>query len=157
MIRSWRVGAVVVSAWLALHGCQRAADHEAGTERPLVRGEGVAVAHVNGDPISLSEVQQLCDATQLSPHKALERLVAERLLAQHAAARGYGALPEVKRAQQQASVRVLLAQELEGPGQPPQVEQRRGKLQRWLAALARQTRVTYDEATIGQAFAADPR
>jgi hypothetical protein len=122
---------------------------------PAVTVEGPVVAEVDGDPIGLGEVQRLCDVTGLSPRAALERLVGERLLVQHAAEQGYGELPAVERAAARARVRALLASTIEAPGAADTTEARRAKLQRWLVELAQTSRVAYDEATIRHVFA-DP-
>jgi len=125
---------------------------------------GPVVARVDGDPIGLAEVQQLCSVTGLPAHEAHERLVSERLLVRHASAQGYGELAVVERAAAQARVRALLAQTVEASGAPAPLAgrpeaaraaplaQQKAELDRLLAQLAQKTRVAYDEAAIQQAF-----
>jgi len=145
-----RLAAAGALGCLLSMGCKDDAQSSAvTTSGPL----GAAVAQVNGDAIALGEVQRLCDATGLAPREALERLIAERLLVQHAAAQGYGELAVVERGVQQARVQALLAREIEGSGSLKDSEARRDKLTRWLALLARGTPITYDEMAIRHAFA----
>lgn len=115
--------------------------------------EGPVVAEVDGDAIGLGEVQRLCDLTGLSPRAALQRLVGERLLVQHAAEQGYGDLPAVERAAARARVRALLASTIEVPAVGDTVTDPRAKLERLLAELAQTHKVAYDEAVIRHAFA----
>lgn len=128
-----------------------------GTPEPAARARGhelgSAVARIDQETISLAELQSFCRATGSSPRAALDRLIGERLLASYAAKRGYDALPSVRRGIEQARVRTLLAREVEGPGSPEGVAQRRDKLDRWLVSLAQAAHVTYDEAAIQKAFA----
>jgi len=130
---------------------------------------GPVVAHVDGEPIGLAEVQQLCSATGLQPDQALRRLVSERLLVRHASSEGYGELAVVERAARQARVRALLARTVEAPQTPTTlgsradpaptvtVAEQKERLDRLLTQLAQQVGVKYDEVAIQQAFKPDSR
>ena len=131
---------------------------------------GPVVAHVDGEPIGLAEVQQLCSATGLPPDQALRRLVSERLLVRHASREGYGGLAVVERAARQAQVRALLARTVEAPQAPTTpgsraedpapaatVAEQKERLDRLLTQLAQQVGVKYDEVAIQQAFKPDSR
>ncbi len=74
------------------------------------RVSGPVVSTVNGDPISLDEVQQLVRASSLAPAQALHRLEAERLLMAEAARRGVKG-PEVDLVASRARVQALLQAE----------------------------------------------
>jgi hypothetical protein len=125
---------------------------QAPTSR-AVRETGPVVARVNGDPIGLDEVRRLCAASSLSAEQALERLVEERLLAQHAEARGYGELAETRNALLRAQVRALLEDsvEREVEGTP----ERRERLERLLQGLRGKTKVIYDENAVQRAMSDD--
>jgi hypothetical protein len=125
---------------------------------PAERGESTQVAHgsaaalVNGDPIALSEVEALARATGVTPKRALEQLVAERLLAQHAEARGYAQSAAVERELERARVRAVLSAEIEAPNVPGDVAARERKLAALLATLRQQSAIEYREQAIGRAL-----
>lgn len=144
-----RARAVLTLVFGAVLGC---GEDARPTSVPTSPVQGPVVAEVDGDAIGLGEVQRLCDVTGLSPRAALERLVSERLLVQHAAEQGYGELPAVERAAARARVRALLAATIEGAGAGTAVSQQREQLERLLAELAQRSHVAYDEAAIRQAF-----
>jgi hypothetical protein len=156
---AWRCVAWGV-LWLVASGCDRGQPSERAAQPASI---GLAIAHVNGEAIGLSEVQRLCDATGLGPREALERLIAERLLSQHAAEQGYGQRATVEQGVQQARVRALLEREIET--HPPPRERAsepdaadasaaaRAKLDGLLRELAAKTPIHYDQAAIEQAFA----
>lgn len=123
---------------------------------PTSSVDGPVVAEVDGDAIGLGEVQRLCALTGLSPRAALQRLVGERLLVQHAAEQGYGQLPAVERAAARARVRALLASTIEVSAAGDTLRDQRAKLERLLAELAQTHKVAYDEAAIRHAFAPQP-
>ena len=83
------------------------------------QARGPVVATVDGDPITLSEIEELVQATELSPREALARLENERVLAAYAEGRGYGkaADAELKRAR----VRALLASAVEVGNAPSEI------------------------------------
>jgi hypothetical protein len=118
-----------------------------------VRDTGPVVARVNGDPIGLDEVRALCAAVKLSPEQALERLVEERLLAQHAEARGYGELAETRDAVVRAQVRALLEESVDREVEGTQA--RRERLERLLQSLRSKTKVVYDENAVQKAMSDD--
>lgn len=102
-----------VVALLAV-GCGGAdTDRAATVKHEKTQARGPVVATVDGDPISLSEVQELVDATGLSPREALERLENERLLAMYAEQRGYGQDANARRELERARARALLANAVE--------------------------------------------
>jgi hypothetical protein len=76
-------------------------------------GDSGVVATVDGEPITLSEVERVVRGTGLSAVEALRRLIAERLLMREAARRDFGRVPEVADTVKQAAVQRLLAEEVE--------------------------------------------
>ncbi len=70
--------------------------------------QGPIIARIDGEPVSLEDVQQTVDATGLSPADALARIEAETLLAEHARRSGYGKSKQDERAIEGARVRALL-------------------------------------------------
>jgi peptidyl-prolyl cis-trans isomerase C len=76
-------------------------------------GRGAVVARVGSARILAGEVTDLARATGLTPREALDRLIAEALLAREAERRGHGARPEVAAEVQRASVRAWLTAEVE--------------------------------------------
>jgi hypothetical protein len=130
-------------------------DAASGRERaPLA--SGVQVASVNGEPIGSAEVAALSRASGLPSKQALERLVAARLLAQHARALRYERSAEVVRGVAQARVQRLLALTVEQGTKPTELAVQQQKLEALLAELARRTPVTYDEAAIAKVFSGQP-
>ncbi len=116
------------------------------------RATGPVVARVNGDPIGLDEVRTVCASSGLSPEQALARLEDERLLAQYAEARGYGAL--VSRLElERARARALLEQAVDARAQG--LDERRQELSRLLTELRGKTRVVFDENAVRQALSDD--
>ncbi len=87
-------------------------------KRPKKRAEGPVVASVDGEPITLAEVEELVHATKLTPHEALARLEEERLLVAYAAQRGYGQGQDRPRDLKQARVRALLSRVVEAGNAP---------------------------------------
>lgn len=83
--------------------------------------QGPIVARVDGEPVSLDDVQQTVLATGLSPAEALGRIEAEALLAEHARRTGYGGSKKDERAIEAARVRVLLRVEIERGTAPEQI------------------------------------
>lgn len=82
---------------------------------------GDVVSTVDGEPIRLSEVEEVVRATGLSPRLALQRLQDERVLA-HVATRGGAEEPrEAREAARRAAVRALLAREIEAVHTPAAV------------------------------------
>lgn len=149
---SWRRARGELMLACCLLGCT--ASQDAG--EPVPERVATPAALVNGEAIAIEEVRELVRASGLPPKRALERLVAERLLAQYAAERGYGEHVEVQRGGAQERVHLLLAQAVEAGSDAGDVATRRTKLELLLAELARRTPVTYHEATIARALA-DPR
>lgn len=129
-----------------LIACAGRPEGEGRAETRQTSGDEAAL--VNGSPISIDEVAALAHATGLTPREALERLVAARLLAQHAEERGYAARPEVRRGVERARVRLLLAQEVESGSSASDVDLRRQKLEALVAALAHRTPADYREEAI---------
>lgn len=133
--------------------CACASGREPQALGPTRSVAGPVAAVVAGDPIALSEVEALCRASGLAPAEALSRLVAERLLVQHALAGGYDRAPGVAREVERAKVQALLAREVEAAVPEGEIEARRERLAALLATLARATPVRYDERAIQAAFA----
>jgi hypothetical protein len=119
---------------------------------PVRASLGDAIARVEGQEIARAEVERLVTASGLSPERALQRLIEERLLVAHARERGYDALPAMQRELDRALVRALLAEELGVGTDPAQVEAQRTRLDALLEALGGRTQVRYDEAAISRAF-----
>jgi peptidyl-prolyl cis-trans isomerase C len=69
---------------------------------------GQVISTVNGHPITLGEVQELVNGSQLSAEQALKRLQAERLLMIEAKRRGLGADSAVEQVARKAQVQSLL-------------------------------------------------
>jgi hypothetical protein len=88
---------------------------------------GAVVAQVDGVPIGLDEVRELCERTGLAPREALARLEDERLLTRVAAERGYQRAAAVADEGRRALVQALLARDVEagrGPRDIPLAEVR---------------------------------
>lgn len=111
------------------------------------QAEGVVVARVNGDAISGAEVGRLVELTGLAPREALERLVSERLLVQHAESRGYGELAVVRRELQRARVRALLQEVIERGRAPEDIplDKVRARFEQKRAALEAGGPATFEE------------
>ena len=122
-----RVFCVMAWAFLILAACsggdrggdtpRRARDDSAA---PLATQPGDAtidpstvLATVADTSITAGDVVALAHATALSPRDALDRLIAEQLLAREAERRGYATRPEVRAAVERASVRAWLEAEVE--------------------------------------------
>lgn len=144
------MGRLLIVSLLALAGCDREAVQ---FERAAGETQSAAVATVNGEPIALGEVERFVAASGLSPRAALAQLTAERLLAQYAAARGYGELREVEAELERALVHALLAREVERDLPAGDVEARRERLSAWLLELQRAAQPRYDDAVIARALA----
>ncbi len=85
--------------------------------------DGVVVARVNGETITLSEVEELSRAANLAPAQALARLEEERLLAAYAEQQGYGQDAQAAREIKRARVRALLKTAVEQGSAPEDVPQ----------------------------------
>ncbi len=145
--KSWLVAGLFVAFFAA---CEERVSSSNVSERRIPKG-GV-VAKVNDEPIGLEEVRQLRDASGLAPEEALSRLIDERLLAQHAAALGFGDLPKTLREVERARARTVLVDALEGDeSEGNQLRQER--LQKLLKDLRNKTQVVYDEAKVREALA----
>jgi len=110
-----------IAGWIVACG---GAEPEVGTsrvKRQTTEARGPVVAVVDGDPISVSEVQELVDATGLTPREALARLEDERLLALYAEQRGYGQDAASQRELKRARARALLAGAVEQGRAPADV------------------------------------
>ncbi len=105
-----------------------------------------AVARVGSETIAPDEVASLVRVTGATPREALQDLVSERLLVEHA--RAYESSALVRQGVVQASVRRLLADEI-GPGEPAE---QRARLEALLARLRAATKVHYQQETIDRAF-----
>jgi parvulin-like peptidyl-prolyl isomerase len=79
------------------------------------------VSTVDGEPILLSEVEEVVRATGLPPRRALQRLQDERVLAHLAEAHLDEVPREASEAARRAAVRALLAQEIEATHTPEAV------------------------------------
>ena len=117
-------------------------------------GQVAALARVNGEAVSVAEVAARAHATGSTAKEALSQLVAERLLVQHAQAGGYGALPSVGRAVTQASVRALLAEEIERTIPVEDVAGRARRLEALLAEIARRAPIRFVDAGVQAALTA---
>ncbi len=97
-----------------------AAPGQPGWETPAQGPDDEVVARVQGVAIHLSDLQAAVDAEPpgARPEVILQRAIDFELLAQRAAARGYGHAAEVTTAGQQAAVRVLLAEDFERATEP---------------------------------------
>ena len=84
------------------------------TAREPSTADGPVVATVNGEPITLAELEDVVRATGLSPRDALTRLEEERALAQLAEEAGAGDSAEVRAAMDRAAIQALLATDVEG-------------------------------------------
>jgi hypothetical protein len=105
----------------ALVGACRGREAASGGELGPASARGAVVARVDGAPIGLDEVRELCERTGLAPRAALERLVDERLLVRAALARGYQQSSQVAQEGQRAEVQALLAAEVERGNAPPEI------------------------------------
>ena len=110
-----------LTLWLLITGCGDAS--EPAVPRVADEIHGTVVARVDGDPIVLSEVQRLVQATDLSATQALHRLIDERVLAHYAAGRDYGQRLAVAREGRRAAVRLLLREQIEAKATPEAVEE----------------------------------
>jgi hypothetical protein len=113
----WRLGLVVGMIVVAAGGCG-----DRGTEGPSAPMEGESrvggrvVSTVDGEPITVDDVERVAGATGLPPEAALRRLQRFRLLAREAERRGLRERPAVRAAGRRAAVQALLAREVESPG-----------------------------------------
>ncbi len=111
-----------VYCWAALAACDSVARQSGSAPtREQVGATASAVASVDGDAISVAEVEHLVRATGLGPFAALRRLERERLLAAYAESRGYGQDERASREIRQARVRALLHAEVEQGRAPKDV------------------------------------
>ncbi|MBU1656498.1 MAG: hypothetical protein KJ558_17040, partial [Gammaproteobacteria bacterium] len=83
----------------------------------LAEGE-VAVARVNGVPITASRVVKLARETGRSPSEVVDRLISFELLAQEARRRGLSSHPETREATRKAMVQRYLELEFEDSHRP---------------------------------------
>lgn len=99
---------LAVCCW-ALGGCEGEASEPGAVQKQVQqKAAGPIVARVNGQPITLAEVEELAKATNLSPTEALARLEEELVLAAYAHEKGYGQDAQTARALKQARVRAML-------------------------------------------------
>jgi hypothetical protein len=122
----------------------------------VTAASATAAATVNGQVITLNEVSALCNETGLSPRTALQRLVVERLLLQHAEAGRYEEHAAVQRGLAQARVRALLAEAVERGTTEDATAERKRKLDALLSALSRSTAVKVHEAALARLSEAPP-
>jgi hypothetical protein len=87
------------------------------------------------------------ELTGLTPREALERLVSERLLVQHAEARGYGEFAVVRREVERARVRALLQEVIERGRAPEDIplDKVRARFEQKRAALETGGPATFEE------------
>jgi hypothetical protein len=85
---------------------------------PAAEVGGQVVSTVDGEAITVAEVEEVVRLTGLGPLAALRRLQEERALAHRAAASPVADDPEVAAATRRALVRQLLASEVEAPHPP---------------------------------------
>jgi len=96
----------------------------AGAELPQAPREAAAtvggdvVATVEGQPITIEEVEEVAHTVGITPLEALRRLEDERVLSRLAAASPVADDPAVERAARRAAVRALLAREIEAGREP---------------------------------------
>jgi parvulin-like peptidyl-prolyl isomerase len=108
--RAARLLVLLVCLALAAACGGRGPRERSGKSSALAHG---IVANVDGTPISVGEVQALCERGGLTPKLALERLEAEALLAAEAERRGYASIDPVEQVGRQALVQALLAEDVE--------------------------------------------
>jgi hypothetical protein len=107
---------------LGLLACGPGADEGASARQHAAEvARGPVVATVGAAEIGLHDVEQAVRQTGLAPEKALERLVAEQLLGQHAAERGYGEGATLERELKKARARALLEHAVEGEITPASI------------------------------------
>jgi hypothetical protein len=111
---------------------------------------GRVVSTVDGQPITVEDVERVARSAELSPAEALRRLQRYHLLAGEAERRGFGANAAVRRASRKAAVQALLAAEVEVEAPPSpddedaQVRERFGRLTDLVNGLASQHGVDRD-------------
>ncbi|MDB4975499.1 MAG: hypothetical protein JWN48_3840 [Myxococcaceae bacterium] len=161
-----RAGWYQIARALACVGLVACGSAREPAPRPASGELGQAAALVDGEAISLDEVERLRASTGLSARAALDRLIGERLLSRYAEQHGYGKLRAVTQGVEQARVQALLAREVEGRTRAGEesraiesaassqaTAERAARLERLLGQLAQQTKPRYDEAAIQKAFA----
>jgi hypothetical protein len=112
--------AALLAVALAAPGCGGHKAEGGGPEARL-RPEDVAVAAVDGVPISASRLAAHARATGLPPRAALDDLVGFELLAQAAARRGLAASPEVAEARARELARRIIQLEFEAHARPEDI------------------------------------
>jgi hypothetical protein len=139
------LGGFVAFALLAA-GCEQGGARPRHSA-PSTQVEGLVVARVNGEAITAAEVERVVQLTGLTPREAVERLVGERLLVQHAEARGYGELAVVRRELERARVRALLQEVIERGRAPEDIplEKVRARFEQKRAALEASGPTTFEE------------
>jgi hypothetical protein len=109
---------------------------------------GRVVSTVDGQPITVEDVERVARSAELSPAEALRRLQRYHLLAGEAERRGFGANAAVRQASRKAAVQELLAMEVEAPpsldDEDAQVRERFGRLTDLVDSLASQHGVDRD-------------
>ena len=117
--------ALVVGVWcLGLTACEQpAAESGPAAKQAEHSASGVIVARVNGEPITLAEVEELAQATELTPAEALARLEEERVLAAYAQEKGYAQDAQAARELKKARVRAILKVAVEQGTAPEDVTQ----------------------------------
>jgi hypothetical protein len=111
---------LLLAAATAAAGCGGRRIEGGGPETRL-RPEDVAVASVDGVPVSATRVAAHARATGLEPRAAIDDLVKFELLAQAAARRGLAASPEVAEARTRELSRRLLQVEFEAHTRPEDI------------------------------------
>lgn len=116
------LGAVGCILWLASCHAGQSTESE-GPRRRAAPVQGDVVSSVDGAAIRGVEVERLANAGAISAEAALERLQAERLLADEAERRGYGSALETRHVTRQALVQALLARDVEAVDVPqPEID-----------------------------------
>lgn len=98
------------TAALLLGACGEGAGAPAGGGSAV---GGSVVSTVNGEPITVAEIERIVQATGWTPRRALQRLQDQTLLAQEAHRLGYEDDAQVQATLERARVQVLLATEVE--------------------------------------------
>lgn len=102
----------VVMAAGALVGCDRLTDR---TQGPSSEVGGAVVSTIDGEPITVADIQRVVDATGWPSDRALRRLQDQRLLSREALRLGYGEDARLPPLLKRARVQALLAREIEAP------------------------------------------
>lgn len=106
---------------VALAPAPPAPAEQAAAARGTASVGGDVVATVDGEPITLGEIEELSRTGGITALEALRRLEAERVLERLAASSPAAADPAVERAARRAAVRALLARDVEAGREPETV------------------------------------